>query len=403
MNTKRRCRISVTALLVAAAMAGVTLVAGQSQSTTSRTKPSSGSWTPARTAWGDPDLQGKWLVAETATPLERPKELGNREFLTDQEIAKSLANYKSQPAPDDRDAELVRQKQPEHEKGIRGEEYNRFWVDTAPKQLAPWRRTSLVVDPPDGRIPAMTPEAIKRLDAREAARRGRGEADRWDDRNLSERCLLTTFVRFEGSGQAALAVKQIVQAPGYVALVVSTLNSNEPILVPLDGRPRPGDNIRTWLGIPRGRWDGNTLVVETTHINGQQDGGEIMPSRLPYGMPSAAGAGGFLGPGDTLRTVERFTRVGPDTIEYSFTIDDPKTYVRPYTVLRPLTKQPDDLLMPENGCHEGNYGIVGQLSAGRADEAYALKASEAEAIARQPQLQELKRKTDEWTKTRGKR
>ena len=90
-----------------------------------------------------------------------------------QELAKALANYKSQPAPDDRDAEVVRQKQPEHEKGIRGEEYNRFWVDTAPKQLAPWRRTSLVVDPPDGRIPAMTPEAIKRLDAREAARRGR--------------------------------------------------------------------------------------------------------------------------------------------------------------------------------------------------------------------------------------
>ena len=109
MNTKRRCRTFVTALLVAAAMAGVTLVAGQSQSTTSRTKPSSGSWTPARTAWGDPDLQGKWLVAETATPLERSKESGNREFLTDQELAKALANYKSQPAPDDRDAEVVRQ------------------------------------------------------------------------------------------------------------------------------------------------------------------------------------------------------------------------------------------------------------------------------------------------------
>src|SRR5437773_10624075 len=120
MDTMRRCRIFVTALLVAAATAGVSLMAGQSQSTASKTKPSSGSWTPARTAWGDPDLQGKWLVAETATPLERPKELGKREFLTDQEIAKSLANYKSQPAPDDRDAELVRQKQPEDEKGIRG-------------------------------------------------------------------------------------------------------------------------------------------------------------------------------------------------------------------------------------------------------------------------------------------
>src|SRR2546428_7610957 len=116
-------------------------------------------------------------------------------------------------------------------------------------------------------------------------------------------------------------------------------------------------------------------------------------------MPS----GSHIGPGNTVRLTERFTRTGPDTIEYSFTIDDPRTYVRPYTVLRPLTKQPDDLLMPENGCHEGNYGIVGQLSAGRADEAYALNASQAEAVARQPQLQELKRKTEEWMKSRGKR
>jgi hypothetical protein len=399
----RRCRTFVTVLALVAAITGVTLIASRSQAPASKTKPSASSWTPARTAWGDPDLQGKWLVAETVAPLERPKELGNRELFTDQEYAERLANFKSQAPPDDRDAEVVRQKQPEHERGIRGEEYNRFWVDTGPKRVAQWRRTSLVVDPPDGRIPAMTPEAIKRLEAREAARRGRGEADRWDDRNLSERCLLTTFVRFEGSGQAALAVKQILQAPGYVAIVQSTLNSNEPILIPLDGRPRPSDNVRTWLGIPRGRWEGNTLVVETTQINNQQDGGEIMPSRLPYGMPSSAGAGGFLGPGDTLRTVERFTRVGPDMIEYSFTIDDPKTYVRPYTVLRPLTKERDDLLMPENGCHEGNYGIVGQLSAGRADEAYALNASQAEAVARQPQLQELKRKTEEWMKSRGKR
>ena len=399
----RRCRTFVIVLALVAAITGVTLIASRSQAPASKTKPSASSWTPARTAWGDPDLQGKWLVAETVAPLERPKELGNRELFTDQEYAERLANFKSQAPPDDRDAEVVRQKQPEHERGIRGEEYNRFWVDTAPKRVAQWRRTSLVVDPPDGRIPAMTPEAIKRLEAREAARRGRGEADRWDDRNLSERCLLTTFVRFEGSGHAALAVKRILQGPGYVAIVQSTLNSNEPILIPLDGRPRPSDNVRTWLGIPRGRWDGNTLVVETTQINNQQDGGEIMPSRLPYGMPSSAGAGGFLGPGDTLRTVERFTRVGPDMIEYSFTIDDPKTYVRPYTVLRPLTKERDDLLMPENGCHEGNYGIVGQLSAGRADEAYALNASQAEAVARQPQLQELKRKTEEWMKSRGKR
>jgi hypothetical protein len=139
-------------------------------------------------------------------------------------------------------------------------------------------------------------------------------------------------------------------------------------------------------------------VVETTHFNDKQDGGPIMPSRLAYAMPG----GSHLGSGETLRMVERFTRVAPDTIEYSYTIDDPKTYVRSYTVLLPLAKQADDLLMPENGCHEGNYGIVGQLSAGRADETYALNAAKVEAETRQTLLQEMKRRTEEWMKSRGK-
>jgi hypothetical protein len=238
----------------------------------------------------------------------------------------------------------------------------------------------------------LTPEAVKRIEAREAARLHRGEADTWQDRNLSERCLLTAFVRFSAG---ATSIKQFIQAPGYVTIIVYALNANNPIIVPLDGRPRPSENVRGWLGIPRGRWEGTTLVVETTHINDQQDGGSVMPSRTPYAMPS----GSHLGPGNTVRLTERFTRVGPDLIEYSYTIDDPKTYVRPYTVLRPLSKQPDDLLMPENGCHEGNYGIVGQLSAGRADEAYATKAAQAEAASRKSQLEEMKRRSEEWAKS----
>jgi hypothetical protein len=328
--------------------------------------------------------------------MERPKELGNREFLTDQEVKARIAALRTQPPPDDENAQIVRKGAPEHEKGIRGEEYNRFWVDS-PKIIVPWKRTSLVIDPPDGRIPPLTPEAIKRLEDREAARRGRGEADGWEDRNLSERCLLTAFVRFQTSSGAVLSVRQIVQAPGYVAIIVGTLNSNDPIIVPLDGRPRP--SIRAWLGIPRGHWEGNTLVVETTQITGKQDGGPIMPSRLPYSMPG----GSHLGPGDTVRLVERFTRTGADMVEYRYTIDDPRTYVSSYTVLLPLTKQPDDFLMPENGCHEGNYGIVGQLSAGRADEAYALTAAQAEATLRQPLLQDMKRRTEEWVKAHPKR
>jgi hypothetical protein len=245
----------------------------------------------------------------------------------------------------------------------------------------------LVIDPPDGRIPPFTAEAIRRIEQREAARAARGEADTWEDRNVSERCLQTAFNRL-GGGE-----RQIRQTPGYVVIGVTALNLNEPIIVPLDGRPRPGDAVRTWLGTSRGRWEGTTLVVETTNINGKQDGGPIMASRTPYTR--------FLGSGDTLRITERFTRVGADTIDYSYTVDDPKTYVRPYTVLRPLLKADDDLLMTENACHEGNYGIVGQLSAARVDEQYALTAAHAEAAARQPQLQEMKRRTEEWMKAHG--
>jgi hypothetical protein len=183
--------------------------------------------------------------------------------------------------------------------------------------------------------------------------------------------------------------------PGYVVITQTGLNANEPVIVPLDGRPRRSDAVRTWLGVSRGRWDGTALVIETTNINGMQDGGPIMASRTPFQR--------FLGAGDTLRITERFRRVDAETIHYTYTVDDPRTYVRPYTVLRPLAKLDDNYLLPENGCHEGNYGIVGQLSAARADEAYAVKASQAEAASRQPQLQEMKRKTEEWLKSGGQK
>jgi hypothetical protein len=389
MNHGLLASAAVVAGLMQAASLGWGSAAAQGQSSSSATT----KWTVGRTAWGDPDLQGKWAMADNGTPMERPKEFGNRELLTDAELAARVAALRRQaPESEEERTATAPQRAPEHERGIRYQEYNAFWNDAGPRQVTPWKRTSLVIDPPDGRIPPLTPEAVKRIEAREAARLHRGEADTWQDRNLSERCLLTAFVRFSAG---ATSIKQFIQAPGYVTIIVYALNANNPIIVPLDGRPRPSENVRGWLGIPRGRWEGTTLVVETTHINDQQDGGSVMPSRTPYAMPS----GSHLGPGNTVRLTERFTRVGPDLIEYSYTIDDPKTYVRPYTVLRPLSKQPDDLLMPENGCHEGNYGIVGQLSAGRADEAYATKAAQAEAASRKSQLEEMKRRSEEWAKS----
>jgi hypothetical protein len=394
---KYRLVVSIAAAVgvLPLALHNVAPLAAQGQSSGGRP-----GWTAPKTAWGDPDLQGKWSMAETGTPMERPAEFGNRELLTDQEFAAKQAARKPAASGPSEDAdpafpEIKKAAANSHEKGIRGEEYNRFWVDGGAEPLVPWKRTSLVIDPPDGRLPPLTLDAVKRLEVREAARARRGEADGWEDRNLSERCLLGAFVRFAGSGKDTL--KQFIQTPGYVAIIVYTLNANDPIIVPLDRRPRPADNVKTWLGVSRGYWDGSTLVVETTHLNTQQDGGPVMPSRSPYGMPS----GSHLGPGDTVRFIERFTRVAPDTIEYRYTIEDPKTYVRPYTVLRPLTKQKDDLLMPENACHEGNYGIVGQLSAGRADEAYALKAAQAEAAGRKPRLQEMRQRAEEWAKSHG--
>jgi hypothetical protein len=377
---------------LAVALAGIVAVfswpAGPFAAQAPTTARSGGSGT-ARTAWGDPDLQGKWQTVETATPMERPKEFANREVLTDQEVtARVDAFMKRSQAVEDADADIafpeIKKVAPEHEKGIRGQEYNRFWVDAGPTRVRRWSRTSLVIDPPDGRLPPFTLEAIKRIEAREAVRHERGEADSWEDRNQNERCLQTVFVRVNA------VERSILQAPGYVAINVLALNTNEPVIVPLDNRTRPSAATRRWLGVSRGRWDDTTLVIETTNINGMQDGGPILPTRTPYQR--------FLGPGDTVRITERFKRVDAETIEYTYTVEDPKTYVRPYTVMRPLTKADDSLLMPENACHEGNYGIVGQLSAARADEAYALNASRAEQAGRQSQLQEMKRRTEEWVR-----
>jgi len=352
-----------------------------------------GSKGSSRTAWGDPDLQGKWQFAETATPMERPRQHADKPMLTDEEAAaRAEAFTKSQQAAVDPDSDVAfpdaLKAAPVHEKGIRGVEYNKFWVDSGIRNVKLWKRTSLVVDPPDGRIPPFTPEAIKRIEAREAGRANRGEADGWEDRNVNERCLQTAFMRI-GAGE-----RQIIQTPGYVTVIVGLLNTNEPIVIPVDGRSRPADNVRRWNGISRGRWDGATLVVETTHINGKQDGGPVMASRTPYQR--------FLGAGDTVTITERFTRVDEETIEHSYTIDDPKTYVRPYTVLRPMTRADPKLLMPENACHEGNYGIVGQLAGGRTDEAYAVRASKGEAELRKPLLAEMKRRTEEWVKANQK-
>ena len=348
-------------------------------------------WTVPRTPWGDPDLQGIWTNENTGTPLQRPARFGDREFLTDEEIAEleaeALARYEAAVAADDdagpRSAADVERTENTIEAGIYGQEYSNVWMQQ-PQRPGPlrWTRTSLVVAPSHGQIPPYTPELLDRLEAREEARLHRGEADTWEDRNLNERCMRP---------QAATGLQgtvRIVQTPGWVAILPDGFQY--PQLVPLDGREPASPAIRGWFGRARGRWEGDRLVIETTNFNDKQDGGPVLPSRRPLAF--------YLGSGETLRRVETYERVRPDQMAYGLTIDDPSVYVEPYTVLRPMILD-NDFLMLQSGCHEGNYGMPFILSAARADENYAMRAALEAAENRRSAIAALRARTEEWLQT----
>jgi hypothetical protein len=281
-----------------------------------------------RTAWGHPDLQGIWNNA-TGTPLER---------LT--------------PAEQDAQRRAMASVREATEGTGAG------WPERGKDAGA-----SLVVDPPDGRIP-MTAAAVKRLVDREHARSGRGEADSWLDRNSWERCISRTLPTAM-IPNIYNANYHILQTPTHVAIIVEMIHDAR--IIPLDGRPHVGTNIRHWLGDSRGRWEGDTLVVETTNFNDKLDGGPLQPSHVIQT--------GYRGSGATLKLVERFTRIDDNTIDYRFTVDDPQTFTRPYTVAIPMRKDPAQNVILEYACHEGNYAMVNLLNAGRRDEQQALDAA----------------------------
>lgn len=372
----------LTTLSFVVAVVGFTAVSVFGQGATS---------TQPQTPWGDPDLQGIWTNEDTGTPRQRPAKYGDREFLTDEEVAElesqAMERYEQALAAADpagpRSQADVERTQGTVEEGIYGAEYNNVWMDQ-PEPPGPlrWKRTSLVVDPPHGQIPPYTPELIARVEAREEARKHRGEADTWEDRNLNERCM---------KPQAATGLSgtvKIVQSPGWVAILPDGFQY--PQLIALDGREQASSKIRGWFGRPRGHWEGDTLVIETTNFNDKQDGGPVLPSRRPLGF--------YLGSGETLRRVETYRRLGPDQLEYGLTTDDPSVYVEPFTVLRPMILA-NDFLMLQSGCHEGNYGMPNILSAGRADEDYAMRAALESAESRRAELAAMKAKTEMWQKT----
>jgi hypothetical protein len=335
---------AVTALIAVAALAPAP-VDGQAQTAVAKPKTPSTTktWTPPRTPDGRPDLQGVWLYS-TLTPLERPRDLAGKESFTEKEAAdyeKSLLDKNNRDRRDGgAEADLARA-------------YNDLWYDSG-AHVVKTRRTSLIIDPPDGRIPAFTPEAQKREAARAEDRRKRGPepADSWEDRSLGERCLTRGAPKLPSAYNNHV---QIVQNAGYVALFQEMIH--EARVIPVDGRPHLGKNIRQWLGDSVGHWEGNTLVVDTTNYPN-------MAIMAPVNCCPGSGA--------NLHVIERFTRVDPDTIDYQYTVDDPSTYTRSWTVSIPMSKTDEPIY--EYACHEGNYGMANLLSGARAQEKAAAAA-----------------------------
>ncbi len=304
----------------------------------------------SRTPWGDPDLQGVW-ASDSATPLERPKPLADREFLTDAEVAllqqkaAELFNGETDAAFGDSVYEAVLNEAKDYKSGDTGTgNYNHFWL------IDRWfeNRTSLIVDPPDGRIPALTPEGQARQEANAARRdgdRGRSELPGGpEDLNSGLRC---TGGRLPMMGRGYNSNHQIVQSPGFVVINMEMMHDAR--IIPLDGRPHVPSDIRAYMGDSRGHWEGETLVVETTNLR-------------------PGGRGVTASTGEHLRLTERFSRVNAETLRYEFTVEDPTTWTRPWTAVIFMRPAPGTGLSYEYACHEGNYAIGNTLRGARAQE-----------------------------------
>ena len=318
---------ALVAVIVVVSLAPVP-VAGQAQ-TAAATTAEADTWTLPRTAWGDPDLQGVWSYA-TLTPLQRPAEWAGREFFTPEEVA--ARNARARADRPDRPGETGT--------------YNALWVDRG--EVLPDRRTSLIVDPPDGRLP-LTPEARQRIAAKQQYRRAH-PADSWLDLHPWVWCITYHGVPPVSSGYNN--TYQILQTPDYVAILVEMIHDVR--IIPLDGRPRLDDNIRQWNGDSRGHWEGDTLVVETTNYSDETE----------LRFPSSRNT----------RAVERFRRIDEHSIDYQFTIDDPTVYTEPWTAVRPMPRLPDYRIY-EYACHEENYAMTNILRGARAQEKAAAEAA----------------------------
>jgi hypothetical protein len=320
-------------------------IAGQGPAAAKAKAKTSKAYTPPKTPWGDPDIEGVW-PGNMGVPMQRNAKQGDRATLTDEEFAAKETQARQQAKADSESVATS-----DTRVGIGPPSY---WTERG----KPSRQTSLIVDPPNGRLPDLTAEAVK---YRKEARGGKGmpgewkgEADSYDDLNIYYRCISRGLL-----GSVIPVVynngNQIVQGPGYVAFRNEMIHESR--VIPLDGRPHVSPSIKMVMGDSRGRWDGNDLVVETTNFTDKD----------------AIGSNGAGYPGDPgyhsdqLKVIERFTRTSDKTMDYRITLIDEKTWVKPWTILIQLERN-DDYQMIEYACHEGNYAMSDILSGARADE-----------------------------------
>jgi hypothetical protein len=310
---------------LACAGSGAGTVFAQTRSTSKPSVP--------RTPDGKPDLQGAWSFANV-TPFERPAALGEKATLTETE----LEQIEEQAAANSKQDE-------KRQRGTAADvnrAYNDFWYDRGTR-AASTRQSSIVVDPPNGRVPALTADAQQRASTRAAARKQRGPADGPEDRSLGERCILGFNAGPPFAPSAYNNNIQVTQTKDYV--VVMTEMVHDARIVPLDGRKHLAAAVRPWMGDSRGHWEGDTLVIETTNFSEKNLYRNATPN---------------------LKLVERFSRLDADTLIYEFTLNDPATWAVPWTGRVPLEKL--DGAIYEYACHEGNLGMEGILKGTRAEE-----------------------------------
>jgi hypothetical protein len=339
-------------LVVATVLASGVLASGQPSAPAAATapaakaRPAAEAWTPPKTPWGDPDLQGIYTSDDYSdTPLERPAAFAGRLYFTKEELTEAAAKLAKQT-----EAEL--QGTLQRNQGLRVYVVGEPRVGWGERPRRPAGQTSLIVDPPNGKMPPLTPEGRNRQSQiRQSAISPQTPAASWKDFDFYIRCISRGLAGSILPSSYSNGT-QIVQAPGFVTILHEKVH--EARIIPLDQRPHIGKSVRSYMGDSRGHWEGNTLVVETTNF-------------LDHTTSIGRNGGNAVATSDALRLVERFTRVDPDTMNYDLTIDDPKIFTAPWKIAFPIRQEPGYELF-EYTCHETNYSMTNMLSGARAQE-----------------------------------